>query len=153
MSFSMIFSIFLIISIIAIAFYTINYFLDLQRCTETSLFYQDFQDKVDRAWSSEITKQKFTGSLPRGIESVCFGDLNQQGLGEEYDELRKYRVFEANMFLYPIKKTCDLAYINIQHIDLSQLGGWHCFPTERGKVEIQLEKGNFDALVKIKEVE
>ena len=151
MSFSMIFSIFLIIAIIAIAFYTINYFLDLQRCTEISLFYQDFQDKVNIAWSSEITKREFTGSLPGGIKSVCFGNLNQPGVGEEYEELRKYRVYEANMFLYPIKKTCDLAHINVQHIDLSQLGSWHCFSIERGKVKIQLEKGSFDALVKIKE--
>ena len=153
MSFGMMFSIFLIIAIIAIAFYTINYFLDLQRCTEVSLFYQDFQDKVDTAWSSEITKREFTGSLPGGIKSVCFGNLNQSGAGEEYEELRKYRVFEANMFLYPIRKTCDLAYINIQHIDLTELQGWHCFPVEGGKVETQLEKGSFDALVKIKEVE
>ena len=150
--FGMIFSIILIAAIIGIGFYTINYFVNLGKCTEIGLFYQDFQDKVDRAWNSEITRDEFVGKLPNGIKSVCFGDLSQTlgRTGKEYDALRKYRNVDANMFLYPPEKSCGLEYRKIEHVDFSELDVFSCFSTTGGQVRIKLEKGSFDALVKIK---
>ena len=152
LSFGFIFSIILIAAIVGIAFYAISYFVDLGNCTEISLFYNDFQNSVDDAWASEITKDVFVGTLPSGIESVCIGDVEQGIDTEEYRELSRYGRFEANVFLYPPKKACDEAYKKIEHINIEELG-FECFQVRDGKVSIGLEKGSFDSLVRITRIE
>lgn len=152
LSFNMIFSIIIIISILGIAFYTISYFMNLSRCTQVSLFYEDFQDRIDAAWNSQITSDQFSAKLPSGIESACFGDLNSPGLAantKEYNDLKIYAVYEANMFLYPSSKTCDIPYKKIEHVDISELGGFTCIPLVDNTFKIDLEKGAQDALVRI----
>ena len=79
-SFGMIFSVILIIAIIGVSFYAINYFLNLGKCAEISLFYQGFQNEIDEAWSSEIVKTTFVGKLPVEIESVCFRESVASGV-------------------------------------------------------------------------
>lgn len=150
LSFSMIFSIIIIIAIVGVAFYAIIYFINLGKCTDISLFYQNFQEEVDKAWNSEIVRENFVGNLPSGIESVCFGDLNSEGSGEEYEVLSDFFRTRANTFLYPPENACEQVHRKIQHIDISELG-WHCFEVRSGKVTIPLEKGSFDSLVKVKE--
>lgn len=149
LSFGMIFSIILIAAIIAVGFYTISYFLNLGKCTEVSLFYDDFQKAVNRAWNSEIARDEFSGSLPSGIESVCIGGLNSGNsiFLKEVTELRRFRSQNANTFLYPVKKACNQAFANIEHIDIED--SFRCFPVVNKKVKIKLDKGSFDALVKI----
>lgn len=149
LSFSMIFSIIVIVAIIGIAFYVINYFLDLGECTEVSMFYRDFQQKIDSAWNSEITRDEFVGSLPGGIESVCLGNLSRGGSGEEYEEMRAYERFNFNIFLFPGRKSCEMARSRINHLDTADIG-LTCFPVENGEVRIGIEKGSFDSLVKIR---
>ena len=149
LTFSMIFSIIIIIAIVGVSFYAINYFLNLGKCTEISLFFKEFKDEVDKAWASEITRDTYIGKLPRKIESVCFHENNAIGTGEEYEELKDYFRIGGNIFLYPSEATCNQVYKKIQHVDLSELG-WYCFPVRNNKVEIPLEKGSFDALVKVK---
>jgi len=150
-SFGMIFSIILIIAIIGVAFYAITYFLNLSKCTEIALFYQGFQEEVDEAWASEITRETFVGKLPGGIEAVCFYDRDAEsiGSGEEYDALKDYFITQGNMFLYPPENACEQVSRKALHIDLSG-SGWHCFQVRNNKVDIPLEKGSFDALVKLK---
>ena len=152
LSFGMIFSIIIIIAIIGVAFYAISYFLNLGKCTEISLFYQNFQKEVDKAWSSEITRESFIGNLPGGIKSVCFFDRDATGaigVGEEYEALEDYFITRGNMFLYPPEDACNQVSKKAEHVDLSGLGGWHCFEVRDKKVRIPLEKGSFDALVRI----
>jgi hypothetical protein len=156
LTFGMIFSIIIIIAIVGVSFYAINYFLNLGKCTEISLFYQDFQKEVDKAWNSEITKETYIGNLPRKIESVCFLDREPEettvsfGVGEEYEVLEDYFRIGGNMFIYPPEETCNQVYKTVQHIDVSELDGWHCFPVRENRVEIPIDKGSFDALVKVK---
>ena len=148
-SFGMIFSIILIIAIIGVSFYAISYFLNLSTCTEISLFYDEFQKEVDRAWNSEITKKTFSSRLPRKIESVCFYDEGAIGTGEEYQSLKDYFRTRSNMFMYPPEKSCSQESKKVEHVDLSELG-WHCFESRNGEITIPLEKGSFDSLVRIK---
>lgn len=152
LSFSFIFSIILIVAIIGIAIYTINYFLDLGRCTDISLFYNDFQREIDSAWSSEITRDTFTGKLPGNIESFCVGNLNNALDEPEYNELKRYSSIDANAFIYPPKNACEQPFKKIQHIDTGEIG-FECFQVNNGRVEIGLEKGSFDSLVKVKKKE
>lgn len=150
-SFGVIFSIIIIIAVIGVAFYVINYFLNLSKCTNVSLFYQEFQDEVDEAWNSEITRATFVGKLPGEIESVCFRDGESAGSGEEYEALSDYFRSRGNMFLYPPEYACKQTSRKVEHVDLSGLpNGWYCFSANNGEVRIPLEKGSFDALVKIK---
>ena len=152
LSFGMISSILAIIAIMGVAFYAINYFLNLGRCTEIGLFYQDLQEKIDQAWNSEIAKNEFSGNLPTGIKSVCFGDLSSPGNGiasQEYNDLKIYGIYGGNTFIYPSAKACDLPYKKINHVDFSELPGFTCFPINDGVVNIRFEKNSYDSLVKI----
>ena len=148
-SFGMIFSLIIIIALIGVSFYAIRYFLNLQKCTEISLFYDEFQKEIDRAWNSEITKKTFAGSLPGGIKAVCFYETNAAGNGKEYEELKDYFITKGNMFLYPPENACSQEARKAKHVDLSELG-WYCFPVRDREVNIPIEKGSFDALVRIK---
>ena len=152
MSFAMIFSIILIGFIIATAVYAINFFLGISSCSNIGLFHSEFQRDVDKAWVSEISKDTFVGKLPRRIESVCLGSLMEPGEGvssKEYSELRRFRNFEGNIFLYPPKKACDFGIETLEHVDLSGINGLKCFPVNKGEIRFSLDKGSFDSLVKV----
>lgn len=149
LSFGIIFSVIIIISIISVSFYAIGKFLGVKKCTEQALFYEDLQKRVDRAWNSEIVKDVFTGRVSNGIDKVCFGDLSQQGDGLEYDALRSYRAAEGNVFMYPPAKACEgFVTQNIKHLgfDFTSI---RCFDVENGRVTIPIEKDSTDALVRV----
>lgn len=149
LSFGMIFSIILIIAIIGVSFYVISNFLGLKKCSEVGLFFNDFEGKVDKAWSSEITRDTYSGIVASGIKSVCIGNLTLGGSGTEYDAVKKYSRAGANVFLYPPEKACDVKYMEFEHLDVKNMR-LKCFPVINGKVEIGIEKGASDALVQIR---
>lgn len=153
MSVGVIFSIIIVIALIAVSIYVVTTFMGIGQCADLGLFKESFQDSVDRAWSSEITSEVFTGRLPGGMEAVCFSEgkeITAVSFQDEYQELRRY-VGRGNVFFYPAEEACDQPYIQIEHLDLTGVG-WSCFPVVDGKVSIGLEKGSFDSLVKIKDV-
>ena len=151
LSFNMIFSIIVIIALIGVAFYAISSFLDISKCAKIGIFYNDFQDRIDKAWRGSLTKDSFTGNLPNSIENVCFGNLSV-GVGrqfrEQYEELSVYAGYEANTFLYPGTKACDSTSLHrsIKHINA---GEFFCVPVENGEVSIKISKESGDALVRV----
>lgn len=152
MPFSTIFSIFLIVVFIVVAFYAIRYFINIGKCSETGLFLDDFQNAIDNAWQSQSSSKTFSNSLPSAIEYVCFADLSKasSSTGKEkeiYTELRKNADYTANLFFYPQKKACIKA-ANIKYIEMPE-GNPYCIPVKNGKVEIKIEKGFYDSLVKV----
>lgn len=150
LSFGMIFSIIIIISTIAIAFYVITYFINLGRCTDLSLFYKSFDDRVETAWNSPITKDTFTGKVPSDIEEICFGSLTEipSAYRTEYDILVKYRSAKANLFTYPLTKSCSnsVPFYNIKHGTSNE---FFCVPAKDGNVRFTISKETSDALVQI----
>lgn len=153
MSFGMIFSIIVIIAIVAIASYVIINFLRLGKCTEIGLFYDELKREVNKAWQSTIYRDVFNkGKLPSGIEYVCFGELNKGYGGREYKEqfdfLSRYMRQDKNVFVYPTQNACDsnLAFLKLEHIEIME---FFCVPVVDGKVSIKMEKDEFDALVKL----
>ena len=74
--FGLIFAIFLIVVFIVIAFIAVRHFLDIGSCSETGLFYDSLQKKVNEALSSQLSDFKFDINLPSGIQKVCFGNLS-----------------------------------------------------------------------------
>lgn len=151
LSFSMIFSIILIIAILAVAFYVISYFIGLQRCTQISLFYDEFQQKINKAWVSEITQERLELKIPASIEEVCFGDLNfANKRSPEYIDMDRYLGENLNIFLYPGAKACDREFdsAKIEHVNIE---GFFCVDAEEGNVEVKISKKSTDALVNVVE--
>ena len=150
-SFGMIFSIIIVIALVATSFYVITYFLNVSKCTQIGLFYQDFDDKVTKAWAADNVQTTFSASLPGGIESVCLGNLNQTF--DDYETERGsfdqyYRHSNNNLFLYPTGKACgkEGGSFNLKR---ARTDGFFCVPVTRGEVSVGLVKSSFDALVRL----
>ena len=148
-SFSMIFSIIIIVAIIAVAFYVISGFLRTSRCAEIGLFYNDLKDYTDKAWQSTIHQDTFTGTIPSGIDMVCFGELSQAQ--QEFSDIKKaFLNSKGNVFLYPPKSACDSSLSSIK-LENVQINSFFCKNVENSKIEIKTSKDKFDALVTIQE--
>ena len=143
LSFSMIFSIIVIIAIVAVAFYMIIYLLKLKNCTELGLFTRELQETVDRAWNADSSSELFERTLPSFVDKVCVGSLEQGTNAPEYMELRRFINEETNLFFYPVPR-CDISYKKIEH---AQFEGFACAPVKNGKVSLKITKGSYDDLV------
>jgi len=150
-SFGMIFSIIIVIALVATSFYVITYFLNLSKCTQIGLFYQDFDDRVDKAWAADNVQTTFSSSLPGGIESVCLGNLTQTS--DDYETEKEsfgqyYRHSSNNVFLYPTGKACgrEGGSFNLKN---ARTDGFFCVPVTGGEVSVDLVKSSFDALVRL----
>ncbi|MDO8563989.1 MAG: hypothetical protein Q7R87_03190, partial [Nanoarchaeota archaeon] len=95
-----------------------------------------------------------TGSLTRGIESVCFGSIVDRAPGtyaEEYMEFSYLVDSDKNLFLYPSNEACNgkAAELKLNNVDSS---GFFCKKVINGKVELNIIKESAtESLVKIKE--
>jgi len=154
MPFSTIFSIFLIVVFVAVAIYAIKYFIGIGKCAENGLFIDELQDAINEAWQSQSSSKTFSSSLS-GIEYVCFANLTKEVSAtasakekEIYKELKKNADYTANLFFNPRKKAC-VPFTNIKHINMQEISNPYCFKVEDGKVEIKIEKGVYDSLVKV----
>ena len=78
LSFSMIFSIILIIFFIIVAFIAIRAFLNMQKTMQISSFFDELQYNVDVAWNSDSSDFVFNYTLPSGVEYVCFVNLTEK---------------------------------------------------------------------------
>lgn len=146
LSFNMILSIIIIASVVAVAAYTISYFIEVKECSDLGLFARDFQDSVDRAWNADIVeKEVFAHVLPGSVDAICLGNVSL-GVGRpEYRELRIFSQRDANLFFYP-RQDCELTHAKIEHL---QLDGFKCLAVEDGRFSVELNKGSFDALVRL----
>jgi hypothetical protein len=156
--FGMLFSIIMIAIIVVVAFYAISKFLSLNTCAQVGEFKENFEDRVDKAYFGSITRDSFSGNLPRGVEYVCFGNLSN-GLHintVEQERIRDYMVQESlaprgvNMFIYPEDESCgaDLAYYKMPKITTPG-DKFVCIPADGGKIDIKIQKGNRDSLVTV----
>jgi hypothetical protein len=126
MSFGTIFSIFIIIFIVAVAFFAIRHFVGLSKCTNVGLFYDELREEVRDAWISSSGRYEADKSfnVPKkglfgtGIEYICFGKLSDNpvdtspgGDEEKRDKLIVDYRFDPNgnynVFAYPPDKGCD----------------------------------------------
>ncbi|MEK6936057.1 MAG: hypothetical protein AABW67_04670 [Nanoarchaeota archaeon] len=157
MSFGMIFSILLIIFFIVIAFIAIKSFLSTKDCAQVGIFSDNLQKDIDKAWNSQKSNFEFKATLPLGLEYICFADLLKPDKGSEidkkiYTEMSIYEQSNANMFLYPREKTCNMPYYTIKHINLNKTiesRNPYCIAVKDGSIIIQITKDFNEALVKI----
>lgn len=123
MSFGMIFSVFLIVVFIVVAFIAIKSFLDIQRTSDAGLFYREFQEAVDDSWAGQASEFKFKIDLPSKVEKLCFANLSAKitGSSNDYLQLRNYDVYEANVFLIPPGDFQGLEHKWINHLDIEKI--------------------------------
>jgi len=150
MPIGMIFSIFLIVVFIVIAFIAIKQFLVIGDAAKIGDFYQDLQGKVDDFMRSTGEKS-FKINLPSDIEKVCFANLNNPitGSAEDYAQIESYFVYEANVFLIPPENAGNLQYKLINNIDLENITknkNPYCVDS---KGELKISRGFYDRLVLI----
>ncbi len=151
--FGMIFSVIIIISIIAAGFYVIRGFVSVSNCAEIGLFYDNLKEYIDEAWRSTIHQDSFPNDkypaiIPAGIDIICFGDIAQAP--QEYNEVRKAFINRnGNVFLYPPKKACDagLSYLKLEHVKIDR---FFCLQVKNNKIELKTEKDQFESLVNLK---
>lgn len=150
MPFEIIFSIILIVAFIVVAFIAINHFLSLGKCAGVGQFYEDFQAKINSAYSSQMSDFNYSLSLPSGIEKVCFGNLTDTITNQgDYELLTNYEYYGANVFLIPAEKACDMPYKSIANLDVGKIivnGNPYCVDASS---TIKIKKGFYDKLVSI----
>jgi hypothetical protein len=155
MSFGTIFSIFLMIFFVVVAGIAINYLLKTQQCAKLGIFIDKLNTEVTSAWHSQKSDFPLSGSLPSKIEYICFANLSMQlkGPNEKIGEdLSIYEYENANMFFYPIGKSCEMEYHNVLYLDIEYMikkENPYCIPVNKGLVKMKVEKGFSDRLVKI----
>lgn len=149
--FGMIFAIFLIVIFIVIAFIAINHFLDIGKCSSVGMFYDELQREVDSVWASQESKSDFEINLPSGILKICFANLSADAIepGEDYDAIKDYEIYEANVFLLPPGEACNMPYKMIEHINITKITESQnpkCFDVSR---DLIIEKGFYEKFVMI----
>ena len=160
MSFSVIFSILLIVFFILIAFIVINSFLKTKKCAQIGMFADDFQTKVTQTWNSQKDDLTETFRLPSSLDYVCFMNLTSpiNAKNQEMDQIGfDLDIYEGrrpapNMFLYSDKKACEMPYHTIKHLDLEKITALenpYCIRIDDGVISIDLKKGFNDRLVSV----
>jgi len=146
----------LIAVFLVVAFFAIKHFLEVRKTIETGVFIDDLQKEIDSAWNSQSSSKTFSRSMDSRIEYVCFADLNKnpdKSLKDKegkviFDELKKNAVYANNFFFYP-QRYSDIPSVKISHVDMEFSGNPNCIENKNSKIEIKIEKGFFDALVKV----
>jgi len=154
LSFSTIFSIFLIIFFIIIAIIVINAFLKTQNCSKLGLFLEDFQNEIDIAWNSQKYISQFKSNLPSNIEYVCFVNLSRE-INNNLEMIREAELYaeeNSNFFFYPTKNSCEIPAHFLKHLNINQITSVenpYCIAIESKTIEFQIKKELNQALVTI----
>ena len=120
--FSIIFSLILIIVFIIFAFIAVNHFIDIGKCSQVGQFYDSLQKKVDEAWSSQTSNFDFKADVPSGVTRICFANLSERiSNDEDYQLLKNYEIYDANTFIIPVGKACNMPYKLINHINVTRI--------------------------------
>lgn len=149
MPFGMIFAIFLIVVFVAIAFIAVGYFLDIGRSSGVGMFYSDLQDEVNGALSGQYSGAHFDIDLPSKIKKVCFANLSAKitNLGPEYEAIKNYDVYDANIFLVPPEYTQNMQWNLIEYINITKITRMknpYCVDINKG---LTINKGFYDKSV------
>ncbi|MBT4135838.1 hypothetical protein HOD75_04875 [archaeon] len=155
LSFGTIFSIIIIVFILAVSGIVIVKFLDFNKCGQIGIFLEDFEKFIEDAWNSPRTGEDFNSVLPKNIEFVCFTDYNSpiarnDDVGDEVD---LYKSQGYNLYFYPRKNTCEFNRANIPHLDIENITASvnpYCIAVNNGKIDIEVIKELNQRLVKVR---
>jgi len=148
--FQLIFSLMLIAMFIFAAFYGIRYFLQRGEQVQMVQFLSEIREKVNGAWQTTESMQTYSFTLPKGIQKVCFANLDALPYDksscpefETYGEIAKRA--GSNLFFCPPEGAYNLGAPVYAKIDcegttcLSFLKNPYCIQNT-GTVKITLQK-------------
>jgi hypothetical protein len=140
-SFSMIFSVILIIFFVAFAIYGINKFLELQRLAQIGRFKSDFQEDINGVYKSTQSSNPFNYSIPKTIKQVCFVNNRVNPRNSKTE----------NMYFIPDEKYEGymLENVNITKTIEGSTNNELCILTSNGRVSLTLKKDWNEILVVI----
>lgn len=142
LSFGMMFSIFIIIVTIAVAFYVIKEFFLTSKCTELKAFHDDVQREIDTVWRSAAAQLSYQQSLPSSVKAICFGDpktWDARTHRAEAETFASYRTTENNFFIYPVQCGKATSVRKLSHVGIQK---GFCVPTAKGEVRLTLSKAS-----------
>ncbi len=122
MSFGFIFSILLIIFFLFAAVWGIKYFIGLNNCSRIGLSLDQLQKEVETAYQSSSYSREIELDFP-GVERICFANLSQPLTGDlkVYEEINMYEFEDANTFILPGGKSCDIPFKRIKFLNVSKI--------------------------------
>ena len=149
MPFGMIFAIILIVVFVVIAGIAVSGFLDIGKTASVGMFYDELQNVVDGAMRGQSSDTEFKIDLPDNLDIVCFANLSGTitNYGAEYDAIRNYDVYDANVFLVPPEYASGMPWKKIEHLNISyitRLQNPYCVDVDVG---LRIRKGFYDRLV------
>lgn len=149
MSFSMIFSIILIVFFIYIGFIGIRYFLCTQKASQTGFFVNDLKNKIAEARACDKECDfPFKASVPSAVDYICFINVTQEVRNANdieknfYNEILKGKyILKDNLYIHTEKANECISPKNtlIPYIDLSEKNPV-CFKASSGKIEIKIKR-------------
>lgn len=153
MSFGFLFSIILIIIFVFGAVWGVKYFLDLNTCSTIGLSLEDLQKEVQTAYQSSSYSREIQLDFP-GLDQICFANLSEPLTGDldVYEEINIYEFENANTFLLPGGKSCDIPFKKIKFLNISaitRMKNPYCVDAN-GKVQIVYEPSLYGRGVVIK---
>lgn len=149
MPFGMIFALFLIVVFIVIAFIAVESFLDIGESAGVGMFYRELQSVVDDTLREQASEVSFDIDLPSEIEMVCFANLSAKitNNGVEYEAIRNFEVYEANVFLVPPEYAQGMGWKLIEHINVTRITEKENPFCVSAESELRIKKGFYDRLV------
>lgn len=138
--FGLIFGIFMIVIFIIVAIIAINHFLNVGKCSSIGMFYEELQEEVNKAFSSQEydnTHAPFEINLD-GITRICFGNLSNTITNQEdYDKIKYYEEYDTNTFLIPPENACDNPQTKTEKLNITEITKTknpYCVDTSRGLI-------------------
>ena len=155
MPFGIIFGLFLIIVFIVIAIIAVNYFLGVKNQVMILTFYDDLQQNLNKALSSQETNETVYIALPGAIDYVCFINFSAEKNGtyiKYYDQITGGYSEDSNIFLFPTTKAQEHPFYKLSHVNIANITAINnpsCIST---KSRLRLVKGFYDKEIMIQEV-
>jgi hypothetical protein len=122
MSFGFLFSIILIIIFAFAAVWGIKYFLNINKCSSIGLSLDNLQKEVQIAYQSSSYSREIQLNFP-GIDQICFANLSAPLTGDlrAYEAINIYEFEDANTFLVPPEKSCNLPIKKVKFLNVSAI--------------------------------
>ncbi|MEA3329422.1 MAG: hypothetical protein U9Q06_01640 [Nanoarchaeota archaeon] len=152
LSFSMIFSIFLMMVFLFVAFYAINMFVGVTNKIDPSMFINNLKDEINNAWRSSGSEEVIELNLKnQKVTHICFFNWDADFNGpydEQYEEIENSG--DGGTFYFYPRRGVEPNSAKINHINLNEFdSNPYCIEKQDGKFSIRIDKRRNEALVRV----
>ena len=165
MSFGVLFSIIMIIFVVAIAIYVVVKFIGIGNCGKIASSKDDIQKTVDNVVASDEANRTLSIFLPTGIKQVCFVDKPDRTTSirepasnklsqNDYNELKRYFNPKYNIYFSPAKEACEMIGGYVRGINVTKMveksgENPYCIENIKGRAKLVVKIGFGENLARI----